>query len=541
MVIDRGVFPWKSSSSTKTQETTPGSTWRLFGSKSNGNLTKSLSTEVQKTLTPASSAANTPHHHKRQGSSASEKQFDDLVASSIALIQHDRPSNLPAKCTEEALRHKAEHARMVEAARRRVEREAAARHARLQESIRMEERLARHAREWTQTILPDWQNMKNAKRTLELWWSGLPPAIRGRVWQLAIENKLKITHEMYQDYVTKAKQKLLEAQLRRKRLKVNIKNTCDCKNDQPKSDETKEDRLSSGDFAKTEERSSKRSEKMSKMDDRLEDKSEKPRLGMPRNFSEQNLKTLNVDPGPKKCCSKSNPNLLDYSDECSMELIQLDIARTFPHLCIFQPGGPYFDVLHELLAAYVCYRPDIGYIQGMSFIAAVLILNMEAPQAFVCFANLLDGPVLRAAFTRDGATMQRLWKAYSRLLAHNLPALADALAPELYLVEWLYTAFAKAMPLDAACRVWDMFLRDGDTFLFNTALGILHLYQDELKDMDFISAAQFLTKLPEDLDPEALFKSISSVSMTLDGMSFEELVSCCPVENSLDDDVTIRL
>ncbi|CAG4950918.1 unnamed protein product [Colias eurytheme] len=261
---------------------------------------------------------------------------------------------------------------------------------------------------------------------------------------------------------------------------------------------------------------------------------------MPRNFSEQNLKSMNSESSEKKCCSKSNPNLLDYSDECSMELIQLDIARTFPHLCIFQPGGPYFDVLHELLAAYVCYRPDIGYIQGMSFIAAVLILNMEAPQAFICFANLLDGPVLRAAFTRDGAMMQRLWKAYSRLLRHQLPALADTVAPELYLLEWLYTAFAKAMPLDAACRVWDVFLRDGDTFLFNAALGILHLYQDELKDMDFISAAQFLTKLPEDLDTEALFRSISSVSMTLDGLSFEELVSCSQVD-TLDDDGCIRL
>ncbi|XP_050351969.1 TBC1 domain family member 12-like isoform X2 [Nymphalis io] len=405
--FSRGVFPWKSNSSSKTQESNATSTWRLFGSKSNGNIAKSLTTEVQNSLTPASSAANTPHHHKRQGSSASEKQFDDLVASSIALIQHDRPSNLPAKCTEEALRHKAEHARMVEAARRRVEREAAARHARLQESIRMEERLARHAREWTQTILPDWHNMKNAKRTLDLWWSGLPPAIRGRVWQLAIENKLKITHEMYEDYVAKAKQKLHEAQLRRKRLKVHSKNSCDCKKDEPNKDEQNiEDRLSSGEFSKSEERSSKITEKLSKMDDRIEDITEKPRLGLPRNFSEQNLKTINVDPGPKKCCSKSNPNLLDYSDECSMELIQLDIARTFPHLCIFQPGGPYFDVLHELLAAYVCYRPDIGYIQGMSFIAAVLILNMEAPQAFVCFANLLDGPVLRAAFTRDGDTMQ---------------------------------------------------------------------------------------------------------------------------------------
>ncbi|XP_060802473.1 TBC1 domain family member 12-like [Amyelois transitella] len=511
--FSRGVFPWKSSSS-KSQESTPTVTWRLFGSKSTQNLVAKASADVQKSLTPVSSAANTPHHHKRQGSSASEKQFEDLVASSIALIQHDRPSNLPAKCTEEALRHKAEHARMVEAARRKVEREAAARHARMQESWRLEERLARHAKEWSQSILPDWQNMKNSKRTLELWWSGLPPSIRGKVWQLAIENKLKITHDMYQENVTRAKQKLYEAQLRRKRLKVVNKNQCDC--EKPVEIQDKDKQKSTDDLDETKTRLS----------------------GIPRNLSESNLKSRTADSESKKCCSKSNPNLLEYSDECSMELIQLDIARTFPHLCIFQPGGPYFDVLHELLAAYVCYRPDIGYIQGMSFIAAVLILNMEAPQAFVCFANLLDGPVLRAAFTRDGNTMQRLWKAYTRLLRQNVPVLADALAPELYLLEWLYTAFAKAMPLDAACRVWDVFLRDGDTFLFNTALGILNLYQDELKDMDFISAAQFLTKLPEDLDSEALFKSISSVSMTLDGMTFEELASCCDVE---DEDVAVRL
>ncbi|CAG4939508.1 unnamed protein product [Parnassius apollo] len=154
-----GVFPWKSSSSKTQESTTPGVTWRLFGSKSTNNLAVKASPETQKSLSPVSSAANTPHHHKRQGSSASEKQFEDLVASSIALIQHDRPSNLPAKCTEEALRHKAEHARMVQAARRRVEREAAARLARLHESLRLEERLARHAHEWSRTILPDWQNM----------------------------------------------------------------------------------------------------------------------------------------------------------------------------------------------------------------------------------------------------------------------------------------------------------------------------------------------------------------------------------------------
>lgn len=185
---------------------------------------------------------------------------------------------------------------------------------------------------------------KNAKRTLDLWWSGLPPAIRGRVWQLAIENKLKITHDMYLDFVAKAKQKLHEAQLRRKRLKLN--QNCGCQNQNKSNENIAID---------------------------VPEETKSNRLSLPRNYSEQNLKSQ-ASEAPQKCCSKSNPNLLEYSNECSMELIQLDIARTFPHLCIFQPGGPYFDVLHELLAAYVCYRPDIGYIQVR--IDVIVIVNL---------------------------------------------------------------------------------------------------------------------------------------------------------------------
>lgn len=35
----------------------------------------------------------------------------------------------------------------------------------------------------------------------------------------------------------------------------------------------------------------------------------------------------------------------------------------------------------------------------------------------------------------------------------------------------MYTLFAKSLPLDVASRVWDMFCRDGEEFLFRTALG----------------------------------------------------------------------
>jgi len=103
--------------------------------------------------------------------------------------------------------------------------------------------------------------------------------------------------------------------------------------------------------------------------------------------------------------SGSDPGSSDR--ESSLELIKLDISRTFPHLCIFQQvseigssplqspllyclnilsvrilrnyichflfhclhdsfvtrqGGPYHDVLHSILGAYTCYRPDVGYV-----------------------------------------------------------------------------------------------------------------------------------------------------------------------------------
>ena len=67
--------------------------------------------------------------------------------------------------------------------------------------------------------------------------------------------------------------------------------------------------------------------------------------------------------------------------------------------------------------------------------------------------------------------------------------------------------------MDLACRVWDVFCRDGEEFLFRTALGLLRLYQDVLTCMDFIHMAQFLTRLPDLIPAEQLFQHIAAVHM----------------------------
>lgn len=52
-----------------------------------------------------------------------------------------------------------------------------------------------------------------------------------------------------------------------------------------------------------------------------------------------------------------------------------DLPRTFAKLGLFGEQGAFHEELKEILEVYRKYRPDIGYVQGMSYIAALLCLS----------------------------------------------------------------------------------------------------------------------------------------------------------------------
>lgn len=93
-------------------------------------------------------------------------------------------------------------------------------------------------------------------------------------------------------------------------------------------------------------------------------------------------------------------------------------------------------------------------------------------------------------------------------------------------VDRIFTLYTKSLPLDVACRVWDVFCRDGEEFLFRTGLGILRLYEEVLLQMDFIHIAQFLTRLPDDTPPERLFSCIANTQMISCNRKWTQVSSC---------------
>uniref|UniRef100_A0A8D3CWF8 TBC1 domain family member 14 n=1 Tax=Scophthalmus maximus TaxID=52904 RepID=A0A8D3CWF8_SCOMX len=423
------LFNRRGKDSRPVEQRDPG--WKLFGKVPPREGPIKDPKKIQKEYETKSGRAGPGNPTSPRQSVRKNLDFEPL--STTALILEDRPANLPAKPAEEAQKHRQQYEEMVAQAKKRELKEAQRRKKQLEDRCKLEESIGTAAQTWNQEILPNWSTLCTSRRVRDLWWQGIPPSVRGKVWSLAVGNDLNITHELYNICLARAKEK--------------------CKNTPAPATEMETEAAGSSDR------------------------------------------------------------------ESSLELIKLDISRTFPHLCIFQQGGPYHDVLHSILGAYTCYRPDVGYVQGMSFIAAVLILNLDTADAFIAFANLLNKPCQMAFFRVDHSLMLTYFGAFEVFFEENLPKLfahfkKNNLTPDIYLIDWIFTLYSKSLPLDLACRVWDVFCRDGEEFLFRTALGLLRLYQDVLTCMDFIHMAQFLTRLPDLIPAEQLFQNIAAVHMT---------------------------
>merc|ERR550532_3763250 len=106
------------------------------------------------------------------------------AVSSSGLIMEARPPGLPAKSTEEELRHQRQHQKLVEEARRKEQEDNRERARRAADQRKAEDDLSSLTSYWTNTVLTDWQREWQSKRTLGLWWRGLPPPVRGKVWRL---------------------------------------------------------------------------------------------------------------------------------------------------------------------------------------------------------------------------------------------------------------------------------------------------------------------------------------------------------------------
>uniref|UniRef100_H3DBZ3 TBC1 domain family member 4 n=1 Tax=Tetraodon nigroviridis TaxID=99883 RepID=H3DBZ3_TETNG len=179
--------------------------------------------------------------------------------------------------------------------------------------------------------------------------------------------------------------------------------------------------------------------------------------------------------------------------------ILVDLGRTFPTHQYFsaQLGAGQLS-LYNLLKAYSLLDTEVGYCQGISFVAGVLLLHMREEQAFDMLKFLMYDLRIRQQYKPDMISLQiqmyqlsRLLHDYHRELYNHLED--HEISPSLYAAPWFLTLFASQFPLGFVSRVFDFVFIQGTGVIFKVALCLLSSHEGEIMECDsFESIVDYL-------------------------------------------------
>ncbi|KAI4168979.1 MAG: hypothetical protein LQ343_006010 [Gyalolechia ehrenbergii] len=309
------------------------------------------------------------------------------------VLSRTRPSWLPPKDQKEEKKHLKEYQRMMESSLE-AERKKAARAA-VQKCKEDDSKMAL-LRIWEEHVLPNWNQATREPRTRELWWRGIAPRSRAKVWQKAVGNNLALTEVTYAKALQRAKE--MQARITSSR---------------------------------------------------------------------------DVEP----------PNEKAWFDAIRRDVET--IHMTFRELQIFQSGGPLYDGLVDVLMAYSMYRSDVGYSHGSHLLATLLFLTLPSAHAtFITLANLLNRPLPLAFLTGDPGACAKAYSLVFALLEHKYPRLhAHLFSPdelnihphEIFepMLRTLFLGPGGGLGIEAASRVWDVMVFDGDAAIVRTVVGVM--------------------------------------------------------------------
>ncbi|XP_058042669.1 TBC1 domain family member 4 isoform X2 [Ahaetulla prasina] len=221
--------------------------------------------------------------------------------------------------------------------------------------------------------------------------------------------------------------------------------------------------------------------------------------------------------------NKQQPPDISYKDllkqlTTQQHAILVDLGRTFP-------THPYFSAqlgagqlsLFNLLKAYSLLDKEVGYCQGISFVAGVLLLHMSEEQAFEMLKFLMYDLGFRKQYRPDMMSLQiqmyqlsRLLHDYHRDLYHHLEE--NEISPSLYAAPWFLTLFASQFPLGFVARIFDIIFLQGTEVIFKVALCLLSTQEECIMSCEtFEGIVEFLKNTLPDMTQPQMEKIMAQV------------------------------
>ena len=217
-------------------------------------------------------------------------------------------------------------------------------------------------------------------------------------------------------------------------------------------------------------------------------------------------------------------NSLD-SDQLNENLeltIIKDLDRTFPKCYFFKEKyGNGQRKLYRVLSNYSKYNSEIGYVQGMGFIAALFLTYMDEESSFFMLDSLIKKYELEGFFLPNFPELKRAFYIYLNLLKKFIPKVYELLKkegviPSMYATEWFICIFSRNLEFNVLVRVFDVFFLEGYKIVYRIALGILKINEKKFfeKSEGIAYIMEVFKTICDGIDPDLLLQIAFGFSLS---------------------------
>ena len=204
----------------------------------------------------------------------------------------------------------------------------------------------------------------------------------------------------------------------------------------------------------------------------------------------------------------------ESGDKSLEEVIIKDIDRTFPKNNFFnQKYGGGQRSLYKVLVNYSKYNKEVGYVQGMGFITALLLTYMDEERSFFMLHALMKKRELETLYLPGFPDLNKKLYVFLNLQKKLIPKIYNTfkkfdIVPFTYSSEWFLCLFSRSLKFNSLVRIFDTFILEGYKVIYRFALAFLKSNEQkiiECKEMD--SLFKVIKSCFENVDIEEIMKT----------------------------------
>ena len=229
------------------------------------------------------------------------------------------------------------------------------------------------------------------------------------------------------------------------------------------------------------------------------------------------LKISQLSEMPNMVLQKKYMDFL-YENNCKYDVeIKKDLTRTSPENASFKYGNKNYNKLYHILTAYSNYNKNIGYAQGLNFIAAKCIYVFENEiEVFIFFDALIQKFNLVSLLGVNNNLKIKL-KEINFFLKEHTPKINAYLENfnlnyDFFTANWVLTLFSNSMDNDFLFYVWDFMIVFGWKFFKCFVVAVVKTFENDILKQSQNNLTNFMRNILRDNKFKENFESIISLA-----------------------------